>query len=41
MCRALKGHPLRQEVYGLDGTDKQAIPYTVSMSRFTEAVPQD
>ncbi|KVP46718.1 SpvB/TcaC N-terminal domain-containing protein [Burkholderia ubonensis] len=34
LFRALKGLPLRQEVYGLDGSDKQAIPYTVSTSRY-------
>ncbi|WP_333995499.1 SpvB/TcaC N-terminal domain-containing protein [Burkholderia orbicola] len=34
LFRALKGVPLRQEVYGLDGSDKQAIPYTVSASRY-------
>lgn len=34
LFRALKGVPLRQEVYGLDGGDKEAIPYTVSTSRY-------
>lgn len=29
-CRALKGAMLRQEVYSLDGTPKQPLPYTVS-----------
>ncbi|MFN2165291.1 MAG: toxin TcdB middle/C-terminal domain-containing protein, partial [Anaerolineae bacterium] len=29
-CRALKGSVLRQEVYALDGTDKQAHPYSVT-----------
>ncbi|NHR07246.1 toxin [Chromobacterium haemolyticum] len=34
LFRALKGMPLRQEVYGLDGSDKEAIPYSVSTSRY-------
>jgi RHS repeat-associated protein len=34
-CRALKGSMLRQEVYALDGTDKQDRPYTVSEQTFT------
>jgi RHS repeat-associated protein len=34
-CRALKGSRLRQEVYGLDGTAKAHIPYTVAESNFT------
>ncbi|KVK96227.1 SpvB/TcaC N-terminal domain-containing protein [Burkholderia ubonensis] len=34
LFRALKGLPLRQEIYGLDGSDKQVIPYTVSTSRY-------
>ncbi|MBP1990486.1 SpvB/TcaC N-terminal domain-containing protein [Paenibacillus eucommiae] len=29
-CRALKGSMLRQEVYALDGTDKEPHPYTVT-----------
>lgn len=29
-CRALKGLVLRQEVYALDGSDRQAHPYTVT-----------
>ncbi|MER2603014.1 MAG: SpvB/TcaC N-terminal domain-containing protein, partial [Candidatus Competibacter phosphatis] len=33
--RALKGAMLRQEVYALDGTDKAAIPYTVTEQNFT------
>ncbi|MFW2373133.1 MAG: SpvB/TcaC N-terminal domain-containing protein [Gammaproteobacteria bacterium] len=33
-CRALKGSMLRQEVYALDGTDKEAIPYTVVEQNF-------
>jgi RHS repeat-associated protein len=28
-CRALKGSPLRIEIYALDGSDKETIPYTV------------
>ena len=34
-CRALKGLMLRQEVYALDGTEKQAHPYTVVEQNFT------
>ena len=34
-CRALKGAMLRQEVYGLDGTDKAQHPYTVTEQNFT------
>jgi len=34
-CRALKGAMLRQEVYGLDGTDKAQHPYTVIEQNFT------
>ncbi len=34
-CRALKGSMLRQEVYALDGTDKQKHPYTVTEQNFT------
>ncbi|CAN7340183.1 toxin [Trinickia sp. LjRoot230] len=33
MFRALKGVPLRQETYGLDGSDNEAIPYTASTWR--------
>ncbi len=33
--RALKGVPLRQEVYALDGTGKEAIPYTVTANAYT------
>ncbi len=29
-CRALKGSMLRQEVYALDGTDKEQHPYTIT-----------
>ena len=34
-CRALKGSVLRQEVYGLDGSEAQARPYSVSESNYT------
>ena len=34
-CRALKGSMLRQEVYGLDGTNKAKHPYTVTEQNFT------
>ncbi|MFL5415520.1 MAG: SpvB/TcaC N-terminal domain-containing protein, partial [Myxococcales bacterium] len=34
-CRALKGLMLRQEIYGLDGTDKAQHPYTVTEQNFT------
>lgn len=34
LFRALKGVLLRREVYGLDGSDQQAIPYTVLTSRY-------
>ena len=33
--RALRGSTLRQEVYGLDGTARADIPYTVAESNFT------
>ncbi len=33
-CRALKGSILRQEVYALDGTDKESHPYTVTEQNF-------
>ena len=33
-CRALKGAMLRQEVYGLDGSDRQDHPYTVAEQNF-------
>jgi RHS repeat-associated protein len=39
-CRALKGSMLRQEVYALDGTDKQPHPYTVTEQNFTIRVLQ-
>ena len=34
-CRALKGAMLRQEVYALDGTEKEAHPYVVTEQNFT------
>jgi RHS repeat-associated protein len=34
-CRALKGSMLRQEIYALDGTDKEKHPYTVTEQNFT------
>ena len=34
-CRALKGSMLRQEIYALDGTDKEGHPYTVTEQNFT------
>ena len=39
-CRALKGAMLRQEVYALDGTDKEPHPYTVTEQNFTISVLQ-
>lgn len=38
--RALKGSPLRQEVYALDGTPKANIPYSVTASAYTVKVIQ-
>lgn len=32
--RALRGQMLRQEVYALDGTDRESIPYTVTESTY-------
>ncbi len=34
-CRALKGSILRQEVYGLDGTEAEDRPYSVSERNYT------
>jgi RHS repeat-associated protein len=34
-CRALKGAMLRQEVYGLDGSDRASVPYRVLDSNST------
>jgi RHS repeat-associated protein len=39
-CRALKGSMLRQEVYALDGTDKEPHPYAVVEQNFTVACLQ-
>ncbi len=38
--RALKGAMLRQEVYALDGTDKEPHPYTVSEQNFSVRLEQ-
>lgn len=34
-CRALKGSILRQEIYGLDGSDAEDRPYSVSERNYT------
>jgi RHS repeat-associated protein len=34
-CRALKGLMLRQEIYALDGTEKEKQPYAVTEQNFT------
>lgn len=34
-CRALKGAMLRREVYALDASEKEGIPYTVTEQNFT------
>ncbi|MFX1562422.1 MAG: SpvB/TcaC N-terminal domain-containing protein, partial [Promethearchaeota archaeon] len=34
-CRALKGSILRQEIYALDGTEKEDRPYSVSERNYT------
>ena len=39
-CRALKGAMLRQEVYGLDGTERELHPYTVLEQNLTIRVLQ-
>jgi RHS repeat-associated protein len=39
-CRALRGSILRQEVYGLDGTDASDRPYSVSESNYTLEIYQ-
>lgn len=39
-CRALKGAMLRQEIYALDGTDKEPHPYTVTEQNFSIRVLQ-
>lgn len=33
-ARAIKGRPLRVEVYGLDGTDSEEHPYTVTETKY-------
>lgn len=33
-CRALKGSTLRQEVYALDGTAKEPLPYSITEQNF-------
>ena len=40
-CRSLKGAMLRQEVYALDGSDKEPHPYTVTEQNFTIQLLQD
>ncbi|OHV58803.1 SpvB/TcaC N-terminal domain-containing protein [Pseudofrankia sp. BMG5.36] len=40
-CRALKGRPLRQEVYALDGSDRNRHPYTVTEHSYTVEVLAD
>jgi RHS repeat-associated protein len=39
-CRALKGSMLRQEIYALDRSDKQAHPYSVTEQNFTVSIQQ-
>ena len=34
-CRALKGRPLRQEIYALDGSDLEPYPYSVVEHNYT------
>ena len=34
-CRALKGMPLREEVYGLDGSEAEGRPYLVTEHNYT------
>jgi len=38
--RSLKGSPLRQEVYALDGSDKEAIPYTITNTSYATKTVQ-
>ncbi len=42
-CRSLKGATLRQEIYGVDGTDAAGRPYSVSEQNYTIELlqPQD
>lgn len=39
-CRALKGLMLRQEIYALDGTDKEKHPYSVTEQNYTISLLQ-
>ncbi|WP_221633180.1 SpvB/TcaC N-terminal domain-containing protein [Microcystis aeruginosa] len=39
-CRSLKGRILRQEIYALDGSDKQPHPYSVSERNYEIQVEQ-
>lgn len=39
-CRALKGSMLRQEVYALDGTEKEPHPYSVTEQNFAARILQ-
>jgi len=39
-CRALRGMPLRQEIYALDGSEHQDRPYVVSESNHTIEILQ-
>jgi RHS repeat-associated protein len=39
-CRALKGAMLRQEVYALDGSEKEPYPYSVTEQNFTVRLVQ-
>lgn len=38
--RSLKGSPLRQEVYALDGSNKEAIPYTITNTSYATKLVQ-
>ena len=40
LFRALKGSVLRQEVYGLDASDRQSVPYSVSTWRYQVRLQQ-
>jgi RHS repeat-associated protein len=39
-CRALKGSMLRQEIYALDGSEREPFPYTVTEQTFSVATVQ-
>ncbi|WP_036772099.1 SpvB/TcaC N-terminal domain-containing protein [Photorhabdus australis] len=42
LTRAIKGQLLRNEVYGLDGTEQETIPYIVNESRYqVRSIPVD